>query len=56
MMDIRQSSPKDPFPAKELVTSQRSCSFAWQIIRDRTLRRLCSKASQPLTNFIQPTE
>ncbi|GFW15938.1 hypothetical protein TNCV_4432111 [Trichonephila clavipes] len=44
------SPTKDSFP-KELGTSQRSCSFKWEIIPDWTFRYLYSKASQPLTSL-----
>ncbi|GFS52930.1 hypothetical protein TNCV_330831 [Trichonephila clavipes] len=50
-MDLRWSSPKDSFPVRELMTYQRSSNFTWESIRDRILRRLCSKASQPLTSL-----
>ncbi|GFX48981.1 hypothetical protein TNCV_2797721 [Trichonephila clavipes] len=42
--------PKKPFPVSELVISKRSWSFTSKSIRDRTHRRLCSKASQNLTS------
>ncbi|GFX59509.1 hypothetical protein TNCV_2034381 [Trichonephila clavipes] len=33
------------------MSTQRSRSFAWESIQDRTIRRLCSKASQPSTSL-----
>ncbi|GFX63538.1 hypothetical protein TNCV_105451 [Trichonephila clavipes] len=33
------------------MTFQRPSSFAWESIQNWTLRRLCSKTSQPLTSF-----
>ncbi|GFU37609.1 HTH_Tnp_Tc3_2 domain-containing protein [Trichonephila clavipes] len=38
--DLWRSSPKDPFPVRELVTLQRLGSFTWESIRDQTHRRL----------------
>ncbi|GFX76289.1 hypothetical protein TNCV_592521 [Trichonephila clavipes] len=48
------SPPKDRFLVKEIMTSQRSRSFTWESVKDRTIRRFCSAASQPLT-FLYPT-
>ncbi|GFV41897.1 hypothetical protein TNCV_4140041 [Trichonephila clavipes] len=48
---VQRSPPKDLFPARQLVTSQRSSSFAWESIQERTLRLLCFKTSQPLTSL-----
>ncbi|GFV69935.1 hypothetical protein TNCV_1983021 [Trichonephila clavipes] len=52
-MSLRLSPPKDPFPVRKLVTSERSWSSARGSIRDQTRRRLCSKTSQPLTFLYQ---
>ncbi|GFW17644.1 hypothetical protein TNCV_2652011 [Trichonephila clavipes] len=43
-MVLRWSTPHDPFPVRELVTSQRSRSFELENIPDWTIRRLCSKS------------
>ncbi|GFX18317.1 hypothetical protein TNCV_4306181 [Trichonephila clavipes] len=45
---------KNEFPVR-VIAYQRSRSFTWESIEDRTLRRLCSEASQPLT-FIYPAD
>ncbi|GFY24612.1 transposable element Tcb2 transposase [Trichonephila clavipes] len=46
---------KNPFPVKELMTSQRSRNLAWESIQDQTIRRLCFKTSKPLTS-LHPTD
>ncbi|GFW20036.1 hypothetical protein TNCV_867421 [Trichonephila clavipes] len=51
LLNYGRSPPKDPFPVRELVTSQRSWSFVSESIRDRTHGCLSSKASQPLTSL-----
>ncbi|GFT85888.1 hypothetical protein TNCV_3255411 [Trichonephila clavipes] len=48
-------STKGPIKVMELMMSQRSRSFVWKNIPDWTVRRLCSKASQPLTS-LYPTD
>ncbi|GFW28156.1 transposable element Tcb2 transposase [Trichonephila clavipes] len=45
------SPPKNPFPVREPMTSQRSQNFAWENIQYWTLRCLCSKVSQPFSSF-----
>ncbi|GFW25955.1 hypothetical protein TNCV_1329111 [Trichonephila clavipes] len=48
---VLMSSPKSQFPARELMTSLRLRSFAWESIQDKRIRYLRSKASQTLTSL-----
>ncbi|GFX86909.1 hypothetical protein TNCV_2124561 [Trichonephila clavipes] len=55
LMGLQWSPPKNRFPITELMTSQQSRSITWESIQDRTIQRLRSKASQPLT-YIYPAD